>query len=251
MGQEDKLHMTQKWKVAPTWQKVGNFPLKIGQLHVVPSHMRSTQLKWPYTFSFAGFKQTEGRILEVTLRGLMRDDGQCENYLEKSCEWKTLWHFSPGVQIWSPHIWPPLKFQMLPSNKTLQWEIQNFTSWVGEKAFFEYRRYSCVSCAKCKAFAFVKRGKPVCDNVYCGEFKPLRFKPKSQNALEKQRSQAQKKVNELKNKLKRKAQSSTSEKKKKEQKEDEGQCSVRWFLKNAPIYILHTVKYYQGLRSRY
>ena len=44
----------------------------------------------------------------------------------------------------------------------------------------------------------------VCDNVYCGEFKPLRFKLKSQNALEKQCLQAQKKQNQLNTKLKKK-----------------------------------------------
>ena len=80
-----------------------------------------------------------------------------------------------------------------------------------------YRRYSCVSCAKCKALQFVKPGKPVCDNVYCGEFKPLRFKRKSQNALKKQRLQAQKKQKELKKKLKRKASNPNSKKKKKKQ----------------------------------
>ena len=78
-----------------------------------------------------------------------------------------------------------------------------------------YRRYSCVSCARCKALEFAKPGKPICDNVYCGELKPLRFKLKSQNALEKQRLEAQKKVQALKNELKSKATSSNSKKKKK------------------------------------
>ena len=57
-----------------------------------------------------------------------------------------------------------------------------------------YRRYSCVSCARCKALEFVKPGKPMCDTIYCGDFKSLRFKQNAQKALDKQRSQAHKKV---------------------------------------------------------
>ena len=68
-----------------------------------------------------------------------------------------------------------------------------------------------------KPLNFVKPGKPVCDNNYCGEFEPLRFKPKSQNALEKQRLQALNKQKQLQKKIKRKVSDSNSQKKKKKQ----------------------------------